>query len=56
MKKILFAVIITIFLMLQLFYYLLINASVKFGYTITGNQAVSIDIGIQQFNYWEKEV
>ena len=53
MKKILLAIIITILVMLQLFYYALINATTTFGYTLNGGQMVVVDLGIQQFNYWE---
>lgn len=53
-KKIVVSVILTILVMLQLFYYVLINARVNFGYTIDGRQIVSVDLGIQEFNYWEE--
>jgi hypothetical protein len=55
MKKIIIAILITILVMLQIFYYLLINAKATFGYNTSGGQVVSIDIGVQQFNYWEVE-
>lgn len=53
LKKIVMAIVITALLMLQLFYYALVNARVTFGYNIYNKQVVSIDLGIQQFNYWE---
>ena len=54
MKKIVLSIIATILIMLQIFYYLMINAKVKFGYTANGGQLVQLDIGIQTFNYWEE--
>jgi hypothetical protein len=53
MKKIIIAILITILVMLQIFYYVLVNAKATFGYNSSGGQVVSIDLGIQQFNYWE---
>ena len=52
--KTLLAVVVTILVMLQIFYYALINAKVNFGYTIDRRQIVSVDVGIQQFCYWEE--
>lgn len=44
----------TSLVLFQLFYYMLINATATFGYNINNKQIVSIDIGIEQFNYWEE--
>lgn len=53
--KIIISIILTIIIMLQLFYYAMLNANTYFGHDIEGNIIVGIDLGVQRFNYCQHE-
>ena len=52
MKK----VILTILIMLQLFFYGLVNAKLYWGYDIHGNMLCSIEIAGYRFNYTQHDI
>lgn len=51
--KILATIILTILVMLQLFYYGLINAKTYWGYDVYGNMLCDIEIYGFRFGYWQ---
>lgn len=51
--KILTAIIITILVMLQLFFISLVNAKTYFGYDIHGNIMCDIEVAGFRFGYWQ---
>lgn len=52
--KILVAIVVTILVMLQLFYYVMCTATTYFGYTTDGRQIVAVDTLFGTYNYWDE--